>query len=105
MCCVVLSLGEILGLLGPNGAGKSTLINMLIGEIEPTSGQVRYMLQTKWKMNLYLNFLIITASIPKCFLLKLYKNSSETCIDLIQLYNIFLAGSDGRLFFRPEWRR
>ncbi|NXD62039.1 ABCA5 protein, partial [Eolophus roseicapillus] len=33
--------GEILGLLGPNGAGKSTLINMLVGEIEPTSGQVR----------------------------------------------------------------
>ncbi|NXA35904.1 ABCA5 protein, partial [Eudromia elegans] len=32
--------GEILGLLGPNGAGKSTLINMLIGDIEPTGGQV-----------------------------------------------------------------
>ncbi|KFW91411.1 cholesterol transporter ABCA5 isoform X1 [Phalacrocorax carbo] len=32
--------GEILGLLGPNGAGKSTLINMLVGEVEPTSGQV-----------------------------------------------------------------
>uniref|UniRef100_A0A8C9FCC6 Cholesterol transporter ABCA5 n=1 Tax=Pavo cristatus TaxID=9049 RepID=A0A8C9FCC6_PAVCR len=29
--------GEILGLLGPNGAGKSTLINMLVGEVEPTS--------------------------------------------------------------------
>lgn len=47
MFCVVLSLGEILGLLGPNGAGKSTLINMLVGEIEPTSGQVRYMLNRK----------------------------------------------------------
>ncbi|XP_038613025.1 ATP-binding cassette sub-family A member 5 [Tachyglossus aculeatus] len=33
--------GEILGLLGPNGAGKSTLINMLIGDVEPTSGQVQ----------------------------------------------------------------
>lgn len=32
--------GEILGLLGPSGAGKSTLINMLVGEIEPTSGQM-----------------------------------------------------------------
>lgn len=32
--------GEILGLLGPNGAGKSTVINILIGDIEPTSGQV-----------------------------------------------------------------
>ncbi|KAJ7318022.1 hypothetical protein JRQ81_004184 [Phrynocephalus forsythii] len=33
--------GEILGILGPNGAGKSTLINILVGEVEPTSGQVQ----------------------------------------------------------------
>nr|XP_020039050.1 ATP-binding cassette sub-family A member 5 isoform X2 [Castor canadensis] len=32
--------GEILGLLGPNGAGKSTIINILVGDIVPTSGQV-----------------------------------------------------------------
>ncbi|XP_006886314.1 PREDICTED: ATP-binding cassette sub-family A member 5 isoform X1 [Elephantulus edwardii] len=32
--------GEILGLLGPNGAGKSTVINILVGDIEPSSGQV-----------------------------------------------------------------
>uniref|UniRef100_K7FJW7 Cholesterol transporter ABCA5 n=1 Tax=Pelodiscus sinensis TaxID=13735 RepID=K7FJW7_PELSI len=32
--------GEILGLLGPNGAGKSTLISMLVGDVEPTDGQV-----------------------------------------------------------------
>ncbi|XP_060058636.1 cholesterol transporter ABCA5 isoform X3 [Erinaceus europaeus] len=32
--------GEILGLLGPNGAGKSTIINILVGDIEPTAGQV-----------------------------------------------------------------
>ncbi|XP_023067719.1 ATP-binding cassette sub-family A member 5 isoform X2 [Piliocolobus tephrosceles] len=32
--------GEILGLLGPNGAGKSTIINILVGDTEPTSGQV-----------------------------------------------------------------
>ncbi|KAB1265912.1 ATP-binding cassette sub-family A member 5 [Camelus dromedarius] len=31
---------EILGLLGPNGAGKSTIINILVGDLEPTSGQV-----------------------------------------------------------------
>ena len=32
--------GSIFGLLGPNGAGKSTIINILVGDIEPTSGQV-----------------------------------------------------------------
>lgn len=32
--------GEILGLLGPNGAGKSTIINILVGDVEPTSGKI-----------------------------------------------------------------
>jgi len=30
--------GEIFGFLGANGAGKSTTIRMLIGVLEPTSG-------------------------------------------------------------------
>ncbi|MFD2042799.1 ABC transporter ATP-binding protein [Ornithinibacillus salinisoli] len=33
--------GEIFGLLGPNGAGKSTTIFMLLGLIEPTSGNLQ----------------------------------------------------------------
>jgi len=37
---VSVSKGSI-GLLGPNGAGKSTLIKMLLGLIQPTSGQFR----------------------------------------------------------------
>ena len=32
--------GEILGLLGANGAGKSTTINMLLGFLNPDSGDV-----------------------------------------------------------------
>lgn len=32
--------GEILGLLGPNGAGKTTLIQMLLGLVTPTSGDI-----------------------------------------------------------------
>ncbi|MBM3812123.1 MAG: ABC transporter ATP-binding protein [Acidimicrobiia bacterium] len=34
--------GEILGYLGPNGAGKSTTVKMLIGLIEPTSGDIYF---------------------------------------------------------------
>ncbi|SFL76953.1 amino acid/amide ABC transporter ATP-binding protein 1, HAAT family (TC 3.A.1.4.-) [Bradyrhizobium sp. NFR13] len=32
--------GEIHAVIGPNGAGKSTLINLLAGELLPTSGEV-----------------------------------------------------------------
>jgi ABC-2 type transport system ATP-binding protein len=33
--------GEILGLLGPNGAGKTTTIQMLLGLLIPTSGEIK----------------------------------------------------------------
>lgn len=34
--------GEILGILGPNGAGKTTTIQMLLGVLTPTSGDITY---------------------------------------------------------------
>ena len=33
--------GDRLGLIGPNGAGKSTLIKLILGRLEPDSGNVR----------------------------------------------------------------
>lgn len=33
--------GEIVGLLGPNGAGKSTTIEMILGLITPSDGEIR----------------------------------------------------------------
>ncbi len=32
---------ETVGLLGPNGAGKTTTINMVLGVLEPTSGEIQ----------------------------------------------------------------
>lgn len=33
--------GEILGLIGPNGSGKSTLFNCILGQLDPTTGDVK----------------------------------------------------------------
>lgn len=33
--------GEIVGIIGPNGSGKSTLFNCVLGQLQPTAGEVR----------------------------------------------------------------
>jgi branched-chain amino acid transport system ATP-binding protein len=33
--------GEILGIIGPNGSGKSTLFNCILGQLQPSGGDVR----------------------------------------------------------------
>ena len=39
---IALRRGELHALLGPNGAGKSTLINLLSGDLKPTSGSIQF---------------------------------------------------------------
>lgn len=34
--------GEFIGLIGPNGSGKSTLVNIMVGNLIPTSGEILY---------------------------------------------------------------
>lgn len=41
--------GEILGFLGPNGAGKTTTLQMLIGSLTPTSGEITYFNKSLFK--------------------------------------------------------
>ncbi|HEY1076642.1 MAG TPA: ATP-binding cassette domain-containing protein [Fontimonas sp.] len=33
--------GDKIGIIGPNGAGKTTLLNLMLGKLEPASGEVR----------------------------------------------------------------
>lgn len=72
-------------MLGPNGAGKSTLINMLVGEIEPTSGQVCSMLHLHKKINPYFNFIVVFASTPDGILLKSCKKKKS-----LEIWNILI---------------
>ena len=34
--------GDRIGIIGPNGVGKTTLVRLLLGELEPTRGEVRH---------------------------------------------------------------
>ncbi len=34
--------GDKIGLLGPNGAGKTTLVKLLLGELSPTAGEMKF---------------------------------------------------------------
>ena len=38
---LVVQRGDRVGLIGPNGAGKSTLLQLILGELNPTSGTIR----------------------------------------------------------------
>ena len=37
-----ISLGEVVSIIGPNGAGKSSFLNVLSGDIKPTSGSISF---------------------------------------------------------------
>ena len=37
-----LAKGELLAMIGPNGAGKSTCFNMLMGQLRPNSGSIKF---------------------------------------------------------------
>jgi ATP-binding cassette subfamily F protein uup len=38
----VIRRGEKIGILGPNGAGKTTLIKLMLGQLQPTDGNVKH---------------------------------------------------------------
>jgi ATP-binding cassette subfamily F protein uup len=40
-CSTRIMRGDRIGIIGPNGSGKSTLIKLLVGQLEPTAGNIR----------------------------------------------------------------
>jgi ATP-binding cassette subfamily F protein uup len=39
---ITINRGEKIGILGPNGAGKTTLIKLLLGQLAPTTGEIKH---------------------------------------------------------------
>lgn len=94
--------GEILGLLGPNGAGKTTTIQMLLGVLTPTSGDVSYfgkhLSENKEEILEYVNFSSTYTNLPwdltvresMTFLSYLYKinDRSKRIGKIIEIFNL-----------------
>ena len=49
---------ETLAIIGENGSGKSTLAKMIIGQVEPTSGQMPNI--SEWYSKIQMMLLILT---------------------------------------------
>lgn len=94
--------GEIVGLLGPNGAGKTTTINMILGLLAPSIGNVKIqgfdLIKQRSDALQRTNFAAVYAALPgnltvyqnlKIFsLIYEVKNSKKRIEDLIEQFDL-----------------
>lgn len=94
--------GEILGLLGPNGAGKTTTIQMLLGVLTPTSGEVSYFGKTlrehREEILEQVNFSSTYTTLPEILTVKenlsfisyLYniKNRKDRVVEIVKIFKL-----------------
>ena len=91
--------GEHMGVVGQNGAGKSTLIKILIGQVLPVAGQVKWQLHTKiGYLDQYVDISreITLVDFLKTAFAELYQVNDE----LNQLYAQYAASGDDALMDR-----
>jgi len=94
--------GEILGFLGPNGAGKTTTIQMLLGVLTPSSGDISYfgkdLIHNKEEILEQVNFSTTYTNLPwvlsvsenLTFISYLYdiKNRKKRVEEIIELFKL-----------------
>ena len=94
--------GEIVALLGPNGAGKTTTLQMLLGALTPTSGEITYFgldfQKNREQVLQYLNFSSTYTNLPWLLSVEeiltysayLYsvKNKVERLAEIKQIFNL-----------------
>ena len=86
--------GEILFITGKSGAGKSTLLNLLVGDIDPTSGKVfgvnqthRFCAQVFQDLKLF-EHQTCEENIWYSFDRKIYKSKNEFYSDMMELVKV-----------------
>lgn len=94
--------GEILGFLGVNGAGKTTTIQMLLGVLTPTNGEIKYfgkdLKEHRSEIMEYVNFSSTYTNLPWVltvrenldFISFLYdiKNRKQRIDKIVQVFNL-----------------
>jgi len=81
--------GEFLSVIGPNGAGKTTLVQLLSGELVPTSGRVEIGGRDIAKMNLA-ELALLRAVLPQHHVLRF----AFRCLDVVMMGRYPHGGSE-----------
>lgn len=89
--------GEIHAIVGENGAGKTTLMNILAGEVHPTSGEIIYKGE---------HVFIPSPHVSRSFGISVVYQELMLCSNLSIAENIFLGREEKNRFSgRPNWRK